>query len=188
MKYAESTTVFDCAGDTMLGILARPDMPADTGVLVIVGGPQYRVGSHRQFLLLSRSLAAAGFAVLRFDYRGMGDSEGHLRSFESVSADIAAAINKLQAQIPEVQHVVLWGLCDGASAALLYCDETKDARVSGLCLLNPWVRSETSLAQTHVKHYYRQRLMEKAFWAKLFTGQVFHRLPPRLLINWTIFI
>jgi exosortase A-associated hydrolase 1 len=172
MKYTESTTLFDCAGDALLGILARPEVPADTGVLVIVGGPQYRVGSHRQFLHLSRSLATAGFAVLRFDYRGMGDSEGQLRSFESVSADIATAINELQAQIPEIRHVVLWGLCDGASAALLYCDETKDRRVSGLCLLNPWVRSEASLAQTHIKHYYTRRVTEKAFWLKLLSGKV----------------
>ena len=72
MNYTEETTVFACAGDTLMGILAKPETPADTGVIVIVGGPQYRVGSHRQFVLLSRALAAAGYAVLRFDYRGMG--------------------------------------------------------------------------------------------------------------------
>jgi hypothetical protein len=44
--------------------------------------------------------------------------------------------------------------------------------VQGLCLLNPWVRSEASLARTHVKHYYAQRLREPAFWKKLFSGQV----------------
>jgi len=68
--------------------------------------------------------------------------------------------------------VVLWGLCDGASAALLYCHETHDPRVSGLCLLNPWVRSETSLARTQVKHYYTQRLRQKEFWLKLLSGKV----------------
>jgi alpha/beta superfamily hydrolase len=52
-------------------------------VLVIVGGPQYRAGSHRQFTLLARSLAEQGFAVLRFDYRGMGDSTGAMRDQQS---------------------------------------------------------------------------------------------------------
>jgi len=183
MKYTESTTLFDCAGDTLLGILARPEMPAATGVLVIVGGPQYRVGSHRQFLLLSRALAAAGFAVLRFDYRGMGDSAGHARNFESVSADISSAISEFQIQVPDIKRVVLWGLCDGASAALLYCHETQDPRVTGLCLLNPWVRSEASLAQTHIKHYYARRLKEKAFWVKLLSGKVALRALSGLLRN-----
>jgi len=44
--------------------------------------------------------------------------------------------------------------------------------VQGLVLLNPWVRSEQSLARTHVKHYYRQRLMQREFWVKLFSGKV----------------
>lgn len=172
MNYTEETTLFDCAGDTLLGILAKPEAPLETGVIVIVGGPQYRVGSHRQFVLLSRALATAGHAVLRFDYRGMGDSEGQPRDFEAVSADIAAAIVVLQTRLPAVRQVVLWGLCDGASAALLYCSETHDPRVSGLCLLNPWVRSEASLARTQVKHYYTQRLTQKEFWTKLLRGGV----------------
>lgn len=64
MTSTEETTVFACAGDTLLGILARPATPADT-VVVVVGGPQYRAGSHRQFLRLPRALAASGIAVQR---------------------------------------------------------------------------------------------------------------------------
>ena len=172
MNYTEETAVFVCEGETLLGILARPETPAQIGVVVIVGGPQYRVGSHRQFVLLSRALAGAGYPVLRFDYRGMGDSTGAQRDFEVVSADIAAAIDALQQRLPAVKQVALWGLCDGASAALLYCDATHDQRVSGLCLLNPWVRSEASLARTQVRHYYRQRLMQKEFWLKLMRGRI----------------
>lgn len=172
MNYTEETALFDCAGDTLLGILAKPETPAQTGVVVIVGGPQYRVGSHRQFVLLSRALATAGYAVLRFDYRGMGDSEGKQRDFEAVSADVGAAIDALQVRVPSIKNVVLWGLCDAASAALLYCHETQDPRVKGLCLLNPWVRSEASLARTQVKHYYLQRLQQKEFWLKLLRGGV----------------
>ena len=172
MNYTEETALFACAGDTLLGILTKPETPADTGVIVLVGGPQYRVGSHRQFVLLSRALAAAGYAVLRFDYRGMGDSTGEPHTFENVNEDIAAAISALQMAAPTVQNVAFWGLCDGASAALLYCHATQDVRVKGLCLLNPWVRSEASLAKTQVKHYYTQRLRQKEFWLKLLSGKV----------------
>lgn len=183
MIYTEETALFACQGDTLLGILAKPETPAETGVVVIVGGPQYRVGSHRQFVLLSRTLADAGYAVLRFDYRGMGDSEGQPRDFEAVSADIAAAIDALQQRLPSIKQVALWGLCDGASAALLYCHETHDPRVSGLCLLNPWVRSEASLARTQVKHYYTRRLLQKEFWLKLLRGGVALKALPGLVRN-----
>ncbi len=172
MNYNEEATQFDCEGETLTGILARPESPAQIGVLIIVGGPQYRAGSHRQFVLLSRALAAAGYAVLRFDYRGMGDSSGAQRDFEGVSVDIAAAIDALQQRLPCVKQVALWGLCDAASAALLYCHETQDPRVTGLCLLNPWVRSDASLARTQVKHYYIQRLQQREFWLKLVRGGV----------------
>ena len=183
MTYTEEATLFDCAGETLVGILAKPETPAETGVVLIVGGPQYRVGSHRQFVLLSRALAAAGYAVLRFDYRGMGDSSGTQRDFEGVSTDIAAAIDALQTRLPGVKHVALWGLCDAAAAALLYCHDRPDPRVTGLCLLNPWVRSEASLAKTQVKHYYTQRLRQKEFWLKLLSGKVAAKAISGLLQN-----
>lgn len=172
MKYTEEAISFLCADDGLIGILTKPEAPASIGILVIVGGPQYRAGSHRQFVLLSRSVAAAGYAVLRFDCRGMGDSTGQQQTFTNATADIAAAINAFQKQLPAVTSVVLWGLCDGASSALLYRLKTNDSRVSGLCLLNPWVRSTASLARTQVKHYYARRLMEREFWGKLISGKV----------------
>lgn len=171
--FRESALSFGCAGETLQGVLA---MPADAplhglGVLIVVGGPQVRIGSHRQFVALARRLAAQGHATLRFDVRGMGDSTGAPRNFEELHDDIAAGVDALLAT-PGVDRVVLWGLCDGASACLLYVDAARDARVAGLALLNPWVRSEQSLAQTHVKHYYRQRLLQRAFWSKLLRGGV----------------
>lgn len=169
----EEALLFDCAGETLVGVLARPMAPpAGLGVVIVVGGPQYRAGSHRQFVSLARRLAAAGHAVLRFDYRGMGDSSGAARDFLGVDEDIGAAIDALQAAAPCVRRVALWGLCDAASAALLYCRQTRDTRVDRLVLLNPWVRSPQGLARMQVKHYYRQRLLEPAFWAKLLSGRV----------------
>ncbi|TDP74624.1 hydrolase 1, exosortase A system-associated [Roseateles toxinivorans] len=172
MNYTESALFFPVGSDLLLGLLALPEACLSTAVVVVVGGPQYRTGSHRQFLLLSRALAAAGHAVLRFDCAGMGDSAGEDRGFEDRQEEIAAAITLLQQQAPAVTRVVLWGLCDGASAALLYWQTSRDSRVRGLCLLNPWVRSESGLARTHVKHYYGQRLLQGAFWRKLCRGGV----------------
>ena len=172
LTYAEEAVSFACTHNTVVGVLTRPSHPQQTGVVVIVGGPQYRVGSHRQFVLLSRALAGAGFAVLRFDVQGMGDSEGEPLDFARIGADIAQAIDALQRCVPEARQVALWGLCDGASAALLYTQERQDARVVALCLVNPWVRSETSMANVRIKHYYFQRLITAKFWMKLLQGGI----------------
>jgi uncharacterized protein len=181
MSQTDEAAWFRCADVALLGVLSVPSEPADTGVVVVVGGPQYRVGSHRQFVLLARALATAGYPVLRFDYRGMGDSGGSQREFQSVTEDIGSAISCLSGRFPNLKRVVLWGLCDGASAALIYCHDTQDPRVGGLCLLNPWVRSDASLAETHVKHYYAQRLMQREFWAKLVRGEVLWKAPAEFL-------
>lgn len=114
MNITEEAVVFGFAGEQLVGVLARPERSngeagSRLGVLVVVGGPQYRVGSHRQFLLLSRKVAAAGFPVFRFDYRGMGDSSGEQRDFEAVSGDIGAAVDAFLKACPSVKEVVLWG-------------------------------------------------------------------------------
>lgn len=168
----EQALVFNCAQEQLLGVASLPDSAGPLGVLILVGGPQYRVGSHRQFLLLARRLAAAGIPAMRFDFRGMGDSDGAERDFAAVGDDIAAAIAAFFTACPGLRQVALWGLCDAASAALLYWQTTRDPRIAGLALLNPWVRSETGLARTRVRHYYRERLLQPAFWKKLFSGRL----------------
>lgn len=169
MSSVERALAFSCGEARLYGVLSLPDGGCSRGVLIVVGGPQYRVGSHRQFTLLARSLAANGIAAMRFDYRGMGDSEGPMRDFETIGNDLRAAVDAFVQAVPDMQEVVLWGLCDGASAAAMYAAD--DTRVSGLVLLNPWVRTAEGLARTTLKHYYRGRLLEAAFWRKLVRGR-----------------
>jgi exosortase A-associated hydrolase 1 len=173
MALLERALSWSLSGDELVGVLAAPAVAAlPVGVLIVVGGPQCRTGSHRMFTQLARELAAQGVASLRFDVRGMGDSSGAQRGFEQLSDDIGSAIDTLMAQRPDLHGVVLWGLCDAASAALLYVDERRDARVRGLCLANPWLRSAASQARTQLRHYYWDRLRQPAFWRKLLGGGV----------------
>jgi exosortase A-associated hydrolase 1 len=168
----ECAITFECLGADLVGMISLPEQPPSVGVLIIVGGPQYRVGSHRQFVLLARQLTDAGVAVMRFDYRGMGDSGGDKIRFDQTEPDISAAIAAFTKTCPAVHRVVMYGLCDAASAALLYWDKTRDPRVAGVVLLNPWVRTESSLAMTHMKHYFRARVLEASFWRKLLSGRL----------------
>lgn len=172
MRYDETAFLFTADGGERVGIVTTPaSQPvARIGVVVVVGGPQYRVGSHRQFVLLARALAARGFAVMRFDCSGMGDSDGPATPFTARDADIAAAIDAFVARVDGVSEVAIWGLCDAASAALLYAP--RDPRVRHLVLINPWVRSDAGLARTHLKHYYGSRLGDPTFWKDVVRGRV----------------
>lgn len=164
----ERAVQFPCEGDQIIGVL-HDGARRNVGVLIVVGGPQYRVGSHRQFVLLARSLAAAGYPTLRFDVRGMGDSGGEPRNFEHIAPDIRAAIDFLVRENPDLERVALWGLCDGASASLMYAPA--DTRVAGLVLLNPWARSDAGQAEAYIKHYYLRRVLSADFWRSLLTGK-----------------
>lgn len=166
----EQPLFFDCAGDALLGVLHHPVRASlDVGLLLVVGGPQYRVGSHRQFVLLARALTASGIPVFRFDYRGMGDSAGDPRGFEEIADDIRAAMDCFSEHRPGLRGVVLWGLCDAATANAFYA--TSDSRVLGQIALNPWVRTSGGEAQAFIRHYYLQRLISRAFWHKVFSGR-----------------
>lgn len=166
----EQAIRFECTGCALIGILHLPSHPIGKALVVVTGGPQYRVGSHRQFVLLGRHLAQRGIAVLRFDYRGMGDSCGEPRNFRGIHDDLLAAVDCLLLQVQPIQDVVLWGLCDGATAAGLYA--AQDARISGLILLNPWAPTAQGTARTTLRHYYAKRLTEAAFWRKLIGRQL----------------
>ena len=167
MNAKEIALVIDCQGAPQIGILHKPEHPKQTAIVVVVaGGPQYRVGCARQIILWSRRLASEGYPVLRFDYRGFGDSGGEFKGFEHVDEDIESAIDCLYQQIPDLDEIVLWAECNAASSVMMYA--WKDERVKKLIMQNPWVRNEATQAKTYIKHYYLMRLMQKSFWLKLF--------------------
>ena len=79
MNYSEQAVSFELHNNSLYGILSVPKVKPRAAVIIVVGGPQYRVGSHRQFVLLARSLAEQGILALRFDYTGMGYKPGHCK-------------------------------------------------------------------------------------------------------------
>lgn len=166
----ERAVMFRCAAQPLVGIVHAADSDCELGVVIIVaGGPQYRVGAHRQFVMLARQLAAAGIPVLRFDHRGTGDSGGECRGFTDMEEDIRCAIDQLVERVPGIRKVALWGECESASAAAYYAPT--DERVCGVFMVNPWIRTEAGLAKTQLRHHYRGRLSDPEFWAKLRSGK-----------------
>ena len=166
---SERAVVIDCENGPIVAVIHRPDQPAlgVTPLILVVGGPQTRVGSHRQFVLLARALCDRGIPVLRFDYQGMGDSPGEQSSFLEAVPSLKNVVNYFANEMGS-DSVAFWGLCDAVSLIFLYLDMTQDSRVSHIIALNPWVRQTKSEAQVMLRHYYLRRLVSPGFWKRVF--------------------
>lgn len=164
-SFLDTPVTFECDGNLLHGILSKPETSFDAAVIIVVGGPQFRVGSHRQFVLLARYLAGQGVLVLRFDYTGMGYSEGQPKKFYEIDHDIHTAIDFVTRRFPQVKNTHLWGLCDAASA-IAFTAYT-DSRIDGIIISNPWVRSDASHSEVILKTYYRDRIFSWDVWREL---------------------
>lgn len=183
MMYLEKSVKIQAQDCELLGIVSLPAeniVSKQSAVLIVTGGAQYRIGSHRQFVRMARKLASAGYPAMRFDMPGMGDSTGKALSFEENALYIAASIEVL-VRNSGAHKVYLWGLCDGASAILIYLNATKVKRIAGLILLNPWIRSETSIARVYINYYYPRRIIKADFWRKLLSGNIGSKAVKELL-------
>lgn len=165
-------TTFACEGLT-LGATVDGTGGA-TGLLMVTGGSQTRIGSHRMYERLAAALAERGIACFRFDRRGVGDSEGTDPGFRGSGPDIAAASAAFRAARPGLERIVGFGLCDGATALALF---GRSAGLDGLILANPWL-VETEAGQpapAAIKRHYRDRLLSREGWSKLVSGSISYR-------------
>jgi len=121
-QFSENPFVLSCRGNDCVGLITRPaSTVSSSGVVlvIVVGGPQYRIGSHRQFVQIARSMASRGHSCIRFDFPGMGDSEGPLQGFEAGAEDLGSVLMWGREEFPH-EKLVLFGLCDGATAILIH--------------------------------------------------------------------
>jgi pimeloyl-ACP methyl ester carboxylesterase len=113
------------AGIELAGTLTRPAnaVTASPAVVLISGsGPQDRdqqMLGHRPFLVLADYLTRQGFAVLRFDDRGIGKSGGTFLQATSLdfASDVSAAVRYLQ-QRPDINKAQI-GLIGHSEGGLI---------------------------------------------------------------------
>ena len=142
---------------------------AATGLLIVSGGNEIRIGAQRGMATLAQTISGAGHPVFRFDRRGVGDSEGVNGGYATSSPDIEAAAREFRSACPYVTRIVAFGNCDAATALVLH-NSPVEARVLG----NPWV-VETADAMPPVaaiRDRYSRRLRDPAAWAALLSGKI----------------
>jgi exosortase A-associated hydrolase 1 len=164
---------FACMGETLAATL--DDAAGTTGLLIVSGGNELRIGAHRGQALLAAAIAAAGYPVLRFDRRGIGDSTGVNEGFRASGPDLAAAAATLRDNTG-VTRIVAFGNCDAATALALFHG---DAGIDRLVLANPWIVEPSGdlPPPATIRATYAARLSSPAQWRRLLTGGVnFRRL------------
>lgn len=155
---------FPCEGATLVGTL--DEAPGATGLLIVSGGNEIRIGAHRGMAWLAAQVADTGHPVLRYDRRGIGDSEGENGGFESAGPDLSAAIAAFREA--GVARIVGFGNCDAASALALY------GGADALVLANPWVieTADDLPPAAAIRARYAERLRDPAEWRRLMSGGV----------------
>lgn len=160
---------FVCEGETLAATLDAATGPV--GLLLVSGGNELRAGAFSGQSRLAARLAAAGYPVLRFDRRGVGDSTGENAGFIGSGPDIAAALALFHQQQPQVRRVVGFGNCDAASALLLNGGAGCDA----LALANPWTFEEAQQDApdpASIRQRYAAKLKNPAELWRLVSGKV----------------
>jgi alpha/beta superfamily hydrolase len=122
IEYAERPLLFAADGSELFGIVTVPaDRPAVLGAVLLPGGGlPLHTNRNRFAVRLARDLVSAGYATLRMDYHGTGESSGDVERFHlghPFVGDASAGIDALRST--GVDRVVLIGLtCFGSRTAL----------------------------------------------------------------------
>ncbi|RXZ34907.1 hydrolase 1, exosortase A system-associated [Sphingomonas desiccabilis] len=166
---ARRLIAFPCAGERLAATL--DEAPGSTGLLIVSGGNELRVGAHRGMALLAQRIAAAGWPVFRYDRRGIGDSAGENRGFADSGADLAAAAAAFRAEAPGVSRILGFGNCDAATTLALF---HQTASIDALLLANPWLAESEgdTPPPAAVRARYAERLRDPSQWLRLLRGQV----------------
>jgi pimeloyl-ACP methyl ester carboxylesterase len=193
------------AGQTLHGILHLPEsrVHSPLGVVLLSPGQKCRLGPWRSYVRLARRLTGLGVPVLRFDFHGLGDSDGEhphgqfLVDFNGfvqtggLVRDVFAA-TAFFAREAGVTRFVFAGLCGGAATGLLAAPHIPG--VYGHVMVDLPVTISSSARQRYLEQHaaellrqrpeesravlrgYLARLSDPSAWRRLLSGASDYRL------------
>lgn len=114
----------------LFGMYHAPDLPARRAVLMCAPLGQDLIRCHRLYRQLAQALAKEGLAVLRFDYRGTGDSSGGSGDvdWDRCVEDTVVAAGELRTRA-RVNRVIAFGTRLGGSVAMCAAERARFGEV-----------------------------------------------------------
>lgn len=137
LSTADGLTLEAQLASSPVGADGGPDSGSPPAVAVVCHPhPLYGGSMHNNVVdRLFRDLPAAGVPTLRFNFRGVGASEGEHGGGDAERGDVVAAIDAVASRHPDVP-VLLAGYSFGADVALA----VDDARLGGWLAVSPPLR------------------------------------------------
>lgn len=138
---SEVPLYFGGGGFDLFGVMHAAQAPArDVGFVFCAPFAEEKLWTHLVYVNFARELARRGHPVLRFDYRGTGDSAGDFEDAtpQACVADTLCAIGALRERAGPLAGVGLLGLRFGATVAAMAAERCDDVR--RLVLWSPVLR------------------------------------------------
>ena len=178
-----------CRFGPLFGILEGADAPRERpAILLFNAGSVHHVGPNRIYVALARHFAQLGFASLRFDLQGIGDSPLGVEGRENhpypahAQDDVRAAIEHLRRE-HGFRRFIAMGLCSGAHTAFHAGLAADIEGLEEVVLINPLTfqyvegMSLETVTQFADAQQYRKSMKDPSRWLKLLRGDVnFKRL------------
>ena len=149
----ETPFFFSVGAHRVFAVLHRPVAePLRCGLVLCSAVAEEKLWSHRVYVNAARELAKGGIAVLRFDYRGEGDSDLEFEDggLETRAADALRAAEVLRETEPRLTGCFFLGHRLGCAPAAMAASRSGhralglvawDPVVSGSAYLMQWLRS-----------------------------------------------
>lgn len=139
-------------GGRLTATLTRPNGPTkSTAVLLLNAGVIHRMGPHRINVKLARALADQGYAVLRLDLSGQGDSEPSSTALsydQQAVVDLQSAMDLVE-RLTSIQTFALAGICSAAHHGV--STAMADDRLKALWLMDTHSYPNAKTALVRVK-------------------------------------
>lgn len=195
METISPVTFLNKDGFKLFGILHKPvenNFP-EKAIIILSPGIKSRVAPHRLYLKMANCFVKMGFTVLRFDFSGLGDSEGEISEqkvadfYGTVQVgryidDTLAAMDWLEKE-HGMKKFILTGLCGGAITGLL--TGAKDNRVDSLLGLGiPVILDSSDIDQAKymtsgqlgaMRKGYLRNVIDPKRWVRFLTFQSDYR-------------
>lgn len=174
----ERLVFFPCGGTSLAGILAIPAKPNGRTVLIPWGSGAFPSSGRNQVRTrLARTLATQGFYAFRFDYRGVGESDGDYQGPDMAKPntdEIVAASEWLASQ--GLPRIVVVATCFGGWSSLMAAPMIRG--LEGMAVVNAPVRRDHQEVR-RTWRWWASRLKRLRLW-KLRSAQ--HRAVYRKLV------
>jgi alpha-beta hydrolase superfamily lysophospholipase len=175
---SEEPFSFSCGDLQLRGILSLPlNQEACGAVICSHGWSGTRCGPAGLLTDLARNLAKNGYAALRFDYAGRGESDGEgLQSSLLSMADNLEAAGKAMKKHLNSENLHYLGLCSGGNVVIGALKRLPEAK--SLLLLSVYPFSDGDSFSRDLNRFvyllrvYWQKALRKETWKRLLAGDL----------------